>query len=174
MFQHKVDPEVMKSLWERVRGATLHPVILFVERGIAAVRGRPKRDVEIEAWTDVVKCVFEEGVRIGYDMGITVRSYDPPVAKLSALGRKPTIEDYDAWKAVVYDRAEEIDHDADIDWSDMALGFLLARGVDYGFIPYDLLSVYSCLDGQSPSIAREEMAKIVAAIAADVDMEESE
>lgn len=62
------------------------------------------------------------------------------------IGRKPTTDDFDAFKAAVYDHQAEIDPTEEYDWNDVALGFLLARGVDHGFTGWELLSSYTCGD----------------------------
>lgn len=62
------------------------------------------------------------------------------------IGRKPAPADFAAWMAAVYNRATEIVGADDIDWNDMALGFLIARGVDSGFTGWELLSSYTCGD----------------------------
>ena len=78
MAQHKVDPAVMASLWERVKASLEHPVHLFVNVGIKASKGKTKKETEREVWLEVVRAAFEEGARIGYDMGMTVAGASAP------------------------------------------------------------------------------------------------
>lgn len=67
-------------------------------------------------------------------------------AGVQAAGRKPTADDFKAWMSAVFDRSDEIHGSEDIHWNDMALGFLVARGVDSGFTDWELLSSYTCGD----------------------------
>ena len=46
----------------------------------------------------------------------------------------------------VYDKSEEVDPGRQHDWNDMALGFLLARGVSPEYNNWELLSSYTCGD----------------------------
>ena len=53
-------------------------------------------------------------------------------------GRKATDADIRAWLAL-YKHADDIDENQACDWNDIALGFLLARGVSNRYISYALL-----------------------------------
>lgn len=68
------------------------------------------------------------------------------------IGRKPTEADFQAWVETVFSRATEIDPDGELDWNDMALGWLMARGVDHGFTNWEILSSYTC--GDHPRMTR--------------------
>lgn len=46
------------------------------------------------------------------------------------MTRAPNMDDFDAWLGAVYAKAAVIDPGGALDWKDIALGFLLARGVD--------------------------------------------
>lgn len=81
MSKHHVDPEVMKSLWDRVKDAIAHPVHLFVELGVKPdkrIKGETKKDAEIKVWMEVARTAFTEGVAMGYDMGCVVSGAPDP------------------------------------------------------------------------------------------------
>ena len=95
----------------------------------------------------------------------------PPTA---TVGRKPTVTDFEAWVSTVYGRAAEIDGSDDIDWNDMALGFLLARGVDSGFTNWELLSSYTCGDVARMQCALDEINTMTAPTRPEVDEDDDE
>lgn len=71
---------------------------------------------------------------------------DTHFASLAMPRRQPTVEDFDAWMREVYDGDVLDDEDEDHDWNTLALGFLLARGVDPTLLGWDFLSSYTCAD----------------------------
>ncbi len=92
---------------------------------------------------------------------------------VAPIGRKPTLADFAAWCSVVYDHADEIDGDGTngSDWNDMALGFLLARGVDHGFTNWELLSSYTCGDQDRMQRALDEIELMTAPERPDIEDE---
>ncbi len=83
-MKHQVDPGVLSALWERVKNAIEGPIHMFVNVGIKPdkKKGLSKKQTEIEVWATVARTAFEEGVRVGYDMGMTVAGApDPKPAK---------------------------------------------------------------------------------------------
>lgn len=64
--------------------------------------------------------------------------------------RRPTEIDFDEWMETFYNRCADLDEDdarfGDHDWNSIALGFLVARGVDPLVCSWEILSSFTCGD----------------------------
>jgi hypothetical protein len=55
--------------------------------------------------------------------------------------------DFEAWMRDIYAKSRKIDPDEERDWNAMALGFMVARGVDYRVaVDWELCSAFTCGD----------------------------
>jgi hypothetical protein len=78
MKKHIVAPDVLAGLWERLKSEVEAPIAMFVRNGIKPIRGEQKKTAEFKVWSEVARVAFEEGVRIGYDMGMVVAGAPDP------------------------------------------------------------------------------------------------
>lgn len=72
------------------------------------------------------------------------------------MGRRPDHGDLEAFDELVYSREPTIDPNQEIDWGDLAMGFLIGRGVDPGYFApdghaqsYNLLCAMVCGDWEA-------------------------
>lgn len=79
------------------------------------------------------------------------------------MSRAPTIDDFEAWLGAVYTKQAVVDaaDNDDHDWNDIALGFLLARGVDARVASdWELCASFACGDHDRAAAALTVAARV--------------
>lgn len=128
----RVAPETHAALWDLIKDYFVGPISQFVTVGIRAVKGETKKEAEVKVWTDVAKSAYASGVDAGYVMAHDV--FVTQAAKFEAVlvdwtafyTRDTSTEPLDSNG----DGESRIDPANEMDWSALAIGFLIARGVD--------------------------------------------
>lgn len=62
------------------------------------------------------------------------------------MARSPNEADVDEFLRDVYAHEDDIDPGQEKDWGDLAYGWLLARGVDWQLISWELTAAFTCGD----------------------------
>lgn len=125
----RVAAETHRALWDLIKQNFLQPIGMFVMTGIKPKRGQIKKDAEVEVWTDVVKTAFAAGVDSGYAM-----AHDVFVVQAAEL--EAAVEAWSTWYSADVVGAcdgpgsSKIDPENEHDWESIAIGFLVAKGVD--------------------------------------------